>query len=315
MDLLFYTESNSNDEYNNIDLDSNLIRSHNYINPNEECIFDPFSELPNNQINAEDNLYEEESFPNNNSDRDNPDASNRHSVLFVTTGKAKRGRQVIENDRPQHLPTDSDNLQKKIQVHFFTFIINLSNDAIKAVLGSKTPYNFKQIAHKIKILISYDNVNILNKSAIKDIIKMEISPKYKKNTYFINNETILNAVCLLSKVLKDFFDINYLEFFNDYYFNEKKETNKVIFEGNEIPFSKGTKNFYHLLKKFENYKTLLIDSVKRVYFNGYNSLIKNKSFVIFKKDIELNEWKNYIYYKYFILIILSNEEKKYIIIL
>ena len=156
-------------------------------------------------------------------------------------------------------------------------------------MGSKTPYNFKQIAHKIKILISYDNVNILNKSAIKDIIKMEISPKYKKNTYFINNETTLNAVCLLSKVLKDFFDINYLEFFNDYYFNEKKETNKVIFEENEIPFSKGTKNFYHLLKKFENYKTLLIDCAKRVYFNVYNSLIKNKSFAIFKKDIELNE--------------------------
>ena len=187
MDLLLYTELNSNDEYNNIDLDSNFLRSHNSIDPNEECIFDQFLDLPNNQINEEDNLYEEESFPNNNSDTDNPDASNRHSVLFVTKGKAKRGRQVIESERPQHLPTDSDNLQKKIQVHFFTFIINLSNDAIKAVLGSKTPYNFKQISHKFKILISYDKVNNLHKSAIKDVIKMEISPKYKKNTYFINN--------------------------------------------------------------------------------------------------------------------------------
>jgi hypothetical protein len=289
MDLLLYTESNSNDEYNIIDLESNLIKGHNYINPNEEYIFDTFSELSIIQIKEEDNLSEEESFPNNNSVKNNSDASIKNSVHFVTSGKLKRGRQVIESERPQHLPTDPDNLQKKIQVHFFTFIINLSNDAIKAVLGSKTPYNFKQIAHKFKILISYENVNNLHKSAIKDVIKMEISPKYKKNTYFINNETTLNAVCLLSKVLEDFFDINYLEFFNDYYFNEKKETNKVIFEENEIPFSKGTKNFYHLLKKFENYKTLLIDSVKRVYFNGYNSLIKNNSFVVFKKDIELNE--------------------------
>ena len=58
-----------------------------------------------------------------------------------------------------------------------------------------------------------------------------------------------------------------------------------------ITFSKETKNFYHLLKKYENYKTLLIDSAKSVYFYGYDALIRNNSFVT-SKDIELNEWDN-----------------------
>ena len=122
---------------------------------------------------------------------------------------------------------------------------------------------------------------------------MKISPKNKNSSEFINNE-ILNVVCQISKLLESFFNIKYLKFFNDFYFNEEKEANKVVFEGKEIPFSKETKNFYHLLKKYENYKSLLIDCAKRVYFYGYDALIRNNSFVTFKKDIELKESDNYI---------------------
>jgi hypothetical protein len=81
-------------------------------------------------------------------------------------------------------------------------------------------------------------------------------------------------------------------FFNDFYFNEEKETNKIIFEGKEIPFSKKTKNFYHLLKKYENDKTLLTDTAKSIYFYGYDTLIRKNSFIISKKDIELKESDN-----------------------
>ena len=111
---------------------------------------------------------------------------------------------------------------------------------------------------------------------------MNISPKYKKFLEITNND-ILNAVCQFSKLLESFFNIKYLDFFNDFYFNEEKEANKVVFEGKEIPFSKETKNFYHLLKTYENDKTLLIDCAKRVYFYGYDALIRNNSFVTLKK--------------------------------
>ena len=286
MSSLFYTTTNSIDEEIKNDIEIYSIRDPNNI----------VGEFPENSIDqtkGKDNISIEELlkiFSNNNSNIDNP-VSNRNSPLFSILIKKKRGKQNEKNKKSPHLSTDFDNLQRKIQVHFFTFIINLSNDAIKAVLGSKTPYNFKQIDYKLKIKISYQNVSDLHKLAIKDILKMKISPKNKNFSEFVNNE-ILNAVCQLSKLLQNFFNIKYLEFFNDFYFNEEKETNKVVFEGKEIPFSKETKNFYHLLKKYENYKTLLINSAKRVYFYGYDSLIRNNSFATFKKDIELKESEN-----------------------
>ena len=293
MSSLFYTTTNSIDEYINEDREIHLIRDPNYIEQKDKHLFDIFPENLIEQTKEKDNISIEELlkiFSNNNLIIDNP-VSNRNSPLFSILIKKKRGKQNENNKKSQHLSTDFDNLQRKIQVHFFTFIINLSNDAIKAVLGSKIPYNFKQIDHKLKIKISHKNVSNLHKLAIKDILKMKISPKNKNFSEFINNE-IFNAVCQLSKLLENFLNIKYLKFFNDFYFNEEKETNKVVFEGKEIPFSKETKNFYHLLKKYENYKALLINTAKRVYFYGYDALIRNNSFVTFKKDIELKESEN-----------------------
>jgi len=296
MKSLFYTTTYSIDEDIN-DIELNTIKDQNDIEQDEKYLYDTPPEKFINQIKEKDNLSEEELLKifSNNLTKDNPDCQikfvpNKQFPPFVILSKKKRGRQSENCKKPQHICTDFDNLQRKIQVHFFTFIINLSNDAIKAVLGSNTQYNFKQIDYKLKILISHEHVTNLHKLAIKDILKMRISPRNKNYSDFINNE-ILNKVCNLSKLLENFFDIKYLEFFNDFYFNEEKETNKIIFEGKEIPFSKETKNFYHLLKKYENYKTLLIDSAKSVYFYGYDALIRNNSFVT-SKDIGLNEWDN-----------------------
>ena len=293
MSSLFYTTTNSIDEHSNNDREIYSIRDLNYIDQKDKHLFDVFPENLIDQTKEKDNISIEELlkiFSNNNLILDNP-VSIRNSPHFLILSKKKRGKPNEKNKKSQHLSTDFDNLQRKIQVHFFTFIFNLSNDAIKAELGSKTPYNFKQIDYKLKIKISHKNVSNLHKLAIKDILKMNISPKNKNFSKFINND-ILNVVCQLSKLLESFFNIKYLEFFNDFYFNEEKETNKVVFEGKEIPFSKETKNFYHLLKKYENYKSLLIDCAKRVYFYGYDALIRNNSFVTFKKDIELKESEN-----------------------
>ena len=295
----FYTTTNSIDEESNNNIESFSINAQNYIDPNEEYLFDVFPGNLINQTNERDILSNEEFlkiFPNNNSAQDNPDCqtnfiSNRLFPYFCISRKKDRGKQTEKIKKTKHSSTDFDNVQRKIQVHFFTFIINLSNDAIKAEFDSKTQYQFKQIDYKSKILISHENVNKLHKSAIKDILKKKISPKNTKYSEFINTD-ILNFVCKKSDLLKKFFNINYLVFFNDFYFNEEKETNKIIFEGKEIPFSKKTKNFYHLLKKYENDKTLLIDTAKSIYFYGYDTLIRNNSFIISKKDIELKESDN-----------------------
>ena len=92
--------------------------------------------------------------------------------------------------------------------------------------------------------------------------------------------------------MNDFFDFKYLEFFDKFYFNEEKKTDRIIFQGKEIVFSSKTKPFFHLIKKYEAFKNLIIDSAKSIYFYGYNSLIGNNSFKIVKNEnveIEIKE--------------------------
>ena len=287
---LLNTSINSIDKGSNNEFETDSIRNLNDNEQNEKYLFEPFQEIFINPTEEKINQALLKIFSINNL-AENNHASNRYFPSFIIEKQKKRGRQTKNMKKPQHLKTDSDNLQRKIQIHFFTFIVNLSNDAIKTVFGSKTSYNFKQIDYKCKILISHHDVNNLHKLAIKDILKMKISPKIKNYSEYINKDT-LNIVCNLSTLLEDFFDIKYLDFFNDFYFNKEKEAYKVIFKGLEIPFSKNTKNFYHLLKKNENYKTLLSNNAKTVYFNGYDSLIRNNSFITSKKDIQLNERDN-----------------------
>ena len=217
--------------------------------------------------------------------------SAQKNSLFNIVNYKKRGRFSIGYKKNKHLSSDFDNLQRKIQVHFLTFVVNLCNDALKSEFGSKPIYNFKQIDYEIKKIINHKFVNKLHLKPIKEILKMRISPKNKKFSED-NNSLVLKLACEHSTFLNGFFDIKYLEFFDRFYFNEEKQIDRITFQGKEIVFSKNTKPFYQLIKKYENHKNLLIDSAKSIYFYGYNSLIGNNSFKIMKnesKDIELKE--------------------------
>ena len=138
MNSPFYTTTNSIDEdsINEIELDS--IRAQNSIVLKEKYLFDVY---PKTFISQTKEIDEEllKIFPNNNSDEDNQDYqtnsdSNINSHRFRISKKKNRGKQTEKAKKFQHLSTDFDNLQRKIQVHYFTFIINLSNDALKAVM-------------------------------------------------------------------------------------------------------------------------------------------------------------------------------------
>ena len=75
-------------------------------------------------------------------------SQNHRKNLFVTK---KKGRaKICENKNKVHDKHSLDNLLTKIQVHFLSFIIDLSNDALKAQFGEKTSYNFKHLPYEIK---------------------------------------------------------------------------------------------------------------------------------------------------------------------
>lgn len=252
----------------------NQINGLNFINENEYSFIKEFRDVfnSNNKNEAEIGITKSQPF-------------------FNIINHKKRGKPSINQNKNIHLSSHFDNLLRKIQVHFLTFVINICNDTLNTIFGNNTLYNFKQIDYKLKKLINYKHINMLKSMTIKELLRLKISPKIKKESEY-SNLIILDKVCKESIFLNNFFDIKYLEFFSRFYYNENKQIDSIFFEGKEIVFSKRTKAFYNLLKKYENHKLLLIDCAKSVYFYGYNSFTGNKSFKIKKNEkggIELKD--------------------------
>ena len=201
------------------------------------------------------------------SEEENDNNGNHQINIFTVYKSHKRGRYCHkENKYGVHGSDSFDNIERKIQVHFLTFLINFCNDALKAEY-EHSKFTFKQINYrdKARIIISY--IQQLKYSNIKDILNLEISNKYK-NYQRNANKDLLNKV-ESSDWLDKLFQMNFIELFN-YYYNNEKPLNKIIFENKEIFLSYETKSFYFLLKKYKNLRQKIVGVAKNVYLNDSN---------------------------------------------
>ena len=191
-------------------------------------------------------------------------AQNPKCVTLNLKKYTKRGRKKEEGKpiRKKHSSMDDDNVLTKIQVHFFTYLINITNDIIKSGFGKNG--DFQQIKYDDKKNIKLDNIKKLKNSKIKDILQMKISSKcrkydenYNKNNYIKILETISNDTSL--NWITDFFHMNYLDLFEKYYNNDNS------FFGKEINISKETKSFNDLLKKNDDKMKECLDIISKRY--------------------------------------------------
>ena len=183
--------------------------------------------------------------------------------------KTKRGRQSTKKSKKDvHDSTKQDNLTRKIQIHFFSFVISFCNDAYKKVFKSSNK-SFKNINQKNKKTVNFDYTYGLSNLCIKDLLKMKISEKYTSYKEFYNEE-LLKKIEYSSKWLDQLFQMNYLKLFS-YYYNKGKPLDKIVFENKEVILSKGTKSFYYLLEKYKYLTQQLINTVESVYFDGNES--------------------------------------------
>lgn len=193
----------------------------------------------------------------------------------------KRGRKGTQNEKKKiHANDQFDNLLRKIQVHYFNFIIDFCNDALRKEF-CKTKDEFKYINYKNKTTINFEYISSLRNLSIKDILKMEISSKYTSYKKTVNEE-LFNRIESHSQWLDKLFEMNYLELFQ-YYYNEEKPLSKIVLDEKEIILSPDTKSFNDILKKNENLSKKLIDTAKTVYFkydNGSKNPFRTK--IIFK---------------------------------
>ena len=219
--------------------------------------------------------------------------SKKHLIKYFETIKLndrgrKRKPEAKTKNNKIHGKYAFDNLLTKIQVHFLTFLIDLSNEALKTELGRDTPYNFKYIPYNVKKNVKFDYLDWIKNISIKDILQMKISKKFSTFDKDINKKT-LNIIYGQSNWLDAFFNMKYMEAFNYYYNNSEAPLKKIEFKEKTIDLSNSKiEAIYGLLKKNESMKTNLIATVNIAYFNGkkYYNIGKN-SFTTNKIEIEL----------------------------
>jgi len=187
----------------------------------------------------------------------------------------KRGRHSIleKEDKKDHGKFSTDNIQRKIQVHYLSFIISFLNDILK-YLGFKE--QFKNLNYEFKQVVNKNNFTKLQRSNIGEIVSKEISTKYKRTQENFN-------YCLCKKfetheVLGKIFSMNYLTFLKMFYVkNEKRADLKIFGVDEEITLSKKTKPYYELLEKLKKEDENYINQINNCLFKNY---LMKKTFVI-----------------------------------
>ena len=223
---------------------------------------------------------------------ENNTISKRHFIRYFETTKMKekgrkRTKETKKNNNKKHDKYAFDNLLTKIQVHFLTFLIDLSNEALKIEFGINTPHNFKYIPYSIKKIVNFNYMDWIKNISIKDILKMKISSKFSTFDTDVNEKT-LNIISGKSPWLDEFFNMKYMEAFNYYYKNQKEPLKKIEFNKKEIDLSNSkVKAIYNLLKKDESIKNKLISTINDAYFDGKKYCNVGKgSFVTDKNEMK-----------------------------
>jgi len=210
--------------------------------------------------------------------KENTNLNKESKIIFKVVLHHKRGRKKLEKNlfnQKYHYSDDYDNILRKIQVSFITFLIRLSNDALKTVFGKETKYLFKDINYKYKKNIKHDYIEYLKRISLGDILQMDISPKSKILKQDSNKITYLK-VCKESEELKKLFDKNYLYLFQKYYLNFINDGKHMMEIANfKITLSSKTETFFNLLKKNEENKAKFKEVVKNVFFSE-NEQVENK---------------------------------------
>jgi hypothetical protein len=185
--------------------------------------------------------------------------------------KKKRGRVSIAISRkkaPIHDKFSEDNLRRKIQVHFMSFIISFINDILKQ-LGHQQQFN--KLSYDFKKNVTNSFFEELKTKKISDIICNNIRKKYKIDNIDFNRKLYENLKD--KEVLKDLFDVNYLVFFKNIYY-EKNITFLNSLSEKKIVLSSQIKTFEDLkqsVKKDNDYVEKLNLYVEENFLKNFPS--------------------------------------------
>ena len=141
--------------------------------------------------------------------------------------KKKRGREPKDPfnskiNKTQTRKFERDDILTKNQVHYFTYIIYVANVLLEK-FGIKE--KFMQIDYSFKKKVNFDYFLELREKKLVDIISMEITSKIKKQMKDYNKNLCEKIKQLNIPEINNFFELNYLFFFQNFYYKSEQKIN------------------------------------------------------------------------------------------
>ena len=187
------------------------------------------------------------SLNDENNNKDTSSQSDSSKPLLSKKKERGRGRkkQIINNESLKvHDKFSTDNLLRKIQVHYISFITLFLNEVLEQL-------NFEQRFFKLDYFFK-KNVNMkfvesLKQKNLGEIICNKISSKYKKDNENANIK--IYEEIKKNEIMNNILSENYLKFFKKIYYKSNRNINlKEYGLDKDIILSKKVKLFEDLLK-------------------------------------------------------------------
>ena len=190
--------------------------------------------------------------------------------------KKKTGREPKDPfnskiNKTQTRKFERDDILTKNQVHYFTYIIYVAN-ALLEKFGIKE--KFMQIDYSFKKKVNFDYFLELREKKLVDIISMEITSKIKKQMKDYNKNLCEKIKQLNIPEINNFFELNYLFFFQNFYYKSEQKINlKKFGSKNDVYISFLDKN-----DKIITYQDKINSFADKIYAQTYQKFVEELYF-------------------------------------
>lgn len=247
---------------------------------NDEGHSDIIIELSKESNEIKNESQKDKKFQNNSKNNDIRNTNNSNKITFYTTvgknslnlpklGRKKKREISLENEKV-HNNKSSDNILRKIQVHFMSFIINYANKVLQH-------FNFKEKFFKInydfKKNVKLENFNKLKNLEIGEILRQNISKKFKIED-IKHNKNLYEKVVNKNENIKYIFSDLYVNLFKNIFYQNKR----IIY------FNVNGEDIFIDLKNIEMFEDILEKNYQNNQDDEYIQKIKN---YVYKKFIEV----------------------------
>ena len=165
------------------------------------------------EFNSEDFITEEKRLTNegNINTKNEPDIVDKKVKFNTTNGLRGRKRKDYndKNKRKVHGKSEKDNILRKLNVKFFSFIIVLANEIVDVL---KFKGQFFPLAYTFKQNISKKRLKYLKSLTLGEILCSDISGKFKK--YDPNTNKIFFKQVAKNENIRKFFSEKFMTIFN-----------------------------------------------------------------------------------------------------